>query len=45
VCNARGKHARDEGGDGFCEVHVDTLESVWSLLRSRLRLHPGVSQE
>jgi len=22
VCHARGEYARDEDGDGFCEVHV-----------------------
>src|SRR3982751_839227 len=24
VCHARGEYARDEDGDGFCEVHVNT---------------------
>src|SRR6201989_1881262 len=45
VCHARGEYARDDDGDGFCEVHVDTMEGVWSLLRSWLRPHRGVSQE
>ena len=45
VCHARGEYARDEDGDGFCEVHVNTMEGVWSLLRSWLRPHRGVSQE
>jgi transposase len=45
VCHARGEYARDEDGDGFCEVHVDTMEGVWSLLRSWPRPHRGVSQE
>src|SRR3982751_5735182 len=31
--------------DGFCEVHVDTMEGFWWLLRSWLRPHRGVSQE
>src|SRR3954467_13431605 len=31
--------------DGFCEVHVNTLEGFWSLLRSWLRPHRGLSQE
>ena len=35
----------DEDGDGFCEVHVNTIEGFWSLLRSWLRPHRGVSQE
>src|SRR5215210_5883466 len=45
VCHARGEYARDEDGDGFCEVHVNTMEGFWSLLRSWLRPHRGVSQE
>jgi transposase-like protein len=45
VCHGRGEYARDEDGDGFCEVHVNTLEGFWSLLRSWLRPHRGSSQE
>ena len=45
VCHAAGEFARDEDGDGSCEVHVNTLEGFWSLLRSWLRPHRGVSQE
>lgn len=45
VCHARGEYARDEDGDGRCEVHVNTIEGVWSLLRSWLRPHRGISQE
>jgi hypothetical protein len=37
VCHGRGEYARDDDGDGFCEVHVNTAESLWSLLRSWLR--------
>lgn len=37
--------ARDEDGDGFHEVHVNTIEGFWSLLRSWLRPHRGISQE
>jgi transposase len=33
VCHGRGEYARDEDGDGFCEVHVNTMEGFWSLLR------------
>ena len=44
VCHGRGGYARDEDGDGFCEVHVNTLEGVWSLLRSWLRPHRGIAQ-
>jgi transposase-like protein len=45
VCHAAGEFARDEDGDGFCEVHVNTIEGFWSLLRSWLRPHRGISQE
>ena len=45
VNHGRGECARDEAGDGFCEVHVNTMERFWSLLRSGLRPHRGVSQE
>ncbi len=40
-----GAYARDEDGDGFCEVHVHTMAGFWSLLRSWLRPHRGISQE
>ena len=45
VCHAAGEFARDDDGDGFGEVHVNTLEGFWSLLRSWLRPHRGISQE
>jgi transposase-like protein len=45
VCHGHGEYARDEDGDGFCEVHVNTVEGFWSLLRSWLRPHRGISQE
>ena len=44
VCHGRGEYARDEDGDGFCEVHINTVEGCWSLLRSWLRPHRGISQ-
>ncbi|MDQ3398166.1 MAG: transposase, partial [Deinococcota bacterium] len=34
-----------EDGDGFHEVHVNSIEGFWSLLRSWLRPHRGISQE
>ncbi len=40
-----GEYARDEDGDGFHEVHVNKMEGFWSLLRSWLRPHRGISQE
>jgi len=45
VCHGAGEYARDDDGDGFHEVHVNTIEGFWSLLRSWLRPHRGISQE
>jgi len=45
VCHGRSEYARDEDGDGFCEVHVNRIEGFWSLLRSWLRPHRGISQD
>ena len=45
VNHGRGEFARDDDGDGLCEVHVNTMEGFWSLLRSWLRPHRGISQE
>ena len=45
VNHGQGEYARDENGDGKCEVHVNTMECFWSLLRPWLRPHRGISQE
>jgi|SRR5687767_6853543 len=45
VCHGKGEYARDEDGDGFHAIHVNTIEGFWSLLRSWLRPHRGISQE
>ena len=45
VNHGRGEFARDEAGDGFCEVQVNPREGFWSLLRSGLRPPRGISQE
>ena len=45
VNHSAGEYARDEDGDGFCEVHSNTIETVWSLLRPWLRPHRGISQD
>jgi len=45
VCHGKGEYARDDDQDGFHEVHVNTMEGFWSLLRSWLRPHRGISQE
>ena len=43
VHHGQGEFVRDDDQDGFGEVHVNTIE--WSLLRSWLRPHRGISQE
>jgi transposase len=45
VGHGRGDYARDDDGDGFHAVHVNTMEGLWSLLRSWLRPPRGISQE
>lgn len=45
VNHSVGEYARDEDGDGFHEIHVNTMEGFWSLLRSWLRPHRGISQD
>jgi len=45
VSHGAGEYARDEDGDGFHDVHVNTMEGFWSLLRVRLRPHRGISEE
>ena len=45
ICHGEDEYARDDDGDGFHEVHVKTMEDFWSLLRSSLRPHRGISQE
>ena len=44
VNHSEGEYAWDADGDGVNEVHVNTMEGVWSLLRSWLRPHRGISQ-
>ena len=39
------RSAHGATGDRFCEVHVNTMEGCWSLLRSWLRPHRGISQD
>lgn len=45
VSHGAGEYARDADGDGYCEVHVNTIEGIWALLRLWLRPHRGISQE
>jgi transposase-like protein len=44
VCHGRSEIARNDDGDSFHEVHINTMEGFWSLLRSWLRPHRGISQ-
>src|SRR4051794_19545831 len=45
VWHARSEYARNDDGDGFCEIHVNTMEGTWPLLRSWLGPDRGISQE
>jgi transposase len=45
VSHLSGEYARDDDDDGFHDVHVHTIEGLWSLLRAWLRPHRGISQE
>jgi transposase-like protein len=45
VNHGKGEYARHEDKDSKCEVHVNTIEGFWSLLRSWLRPHRGIMQE
>ena len=45
VNHSQSEYARDEDGDGFHEIHVNTLEGFWSLLRSWFRPHRSISQK
>lgn len=37
--------ARDDDGDGVREVHVNTIEGLWTTLRNFLRLFRGVHKK
>jgi ISXO2-like transposase domain len=44
VCHAEREWARDDDGDGIREVHVNTLEGLWTGLRNFLRPFRGVNK-
>jgi transposase-like protein len=44
VVHSAKEYARDEDGDGFCEVHCNTCEGIWTGLRNFLRPFRGVSK-
>ena len=37
--------AEDQDSDGKREVHVNTIEGIWTSLRNRLRLFRGVHKD
>jgi transposase len=39
------EYARDEDRDGINEIHTNTIESVWSHMKTALRVHRGISQK
>ena len=45
VCHADREWARDDDGDGVREVHVNTLEGLWTGMRNFLRMFRGVSKK
>jgi transposase len=45
VCHAAGEGARDDDGDGVREVHVNTMEGLWTGLRNFLRMFRGVNKK
>ena len=44
VNHEAGERARDDDGDGIREVHVNTLEGLWTGLRNFLRPFRGVNK-
>lgn len=44
VCHSRRELACDDDDDGFCEVHRNTTEGIWTSLRNSLRSFRNVHQ-
>ena len=44
VCHAAREWARDDDGDGVREVHVNTMEGLWTGMRNFLRPFRGVNK-
>lgn len=42
VCHGTSEYARDDDGDGFHEVHCNTVEGMWTDVRNFLRPFKGV---
>jgi transposase-like protein len=45
VCHSQGEWARDDNGDGIREVHVNTVEGMWTDVRNFLRPFKGVHKD
>ena len=45
VCHADKEWARDDDGDGIREIHINTMEGLWTGMRNFLRLFRGVSKK
>jgi transposase-like protein len=45
VCHGQHEWARDDDGDGFCEVHCNTTEGLWTDVRNFLRPFKGVHKK
>jgi transposase len=44
VCHGQREWARDDDGDGIREVHINTMEGIWTGLRNFLRPFRGVNK-
>lgn len=44
VCHSDYEWARDDDGDGINEVHVNTVEGLWTEFRNFMRRFKGVSK-
>lgn len=45
VCHSAKEFARDEDGDGFCEVHCNSCEGLWTGVRNFIRPFRGVNKK
>ena len=45
VCHSKGDWARDDDADGIREVHINTIEGVWTTIRNFLRPFRGVHKK
>ena len=45
VCHSKKEFARDEDDDGFCEIHCNSTEGLWTGLRNHLTPFRGVSKK